>query len=334
MVTSRNMPVLAKLVLGGSAIVLIVIALLSGCGQKNPTQPLTGLIFVSSSISGATIFLDGADTHQATPDTLKDVPIGSHTVSLHLEGYVTSPQEVTVSSGLMEEVVFVLSRARVVLLEHFTWVFCAPCPSVNRIINELLETLGPEKVVGIEYHPFDTLDPFYAAASFENITRKNYYGVSTVPTVFVDGAVIPQVGDTMSLPADLEDAIENRLAQPPPAIITVTDTVTGTYWSARAQIIGLENVVSSDLRGFFFILEKEIHLSQPPGSNGEKDFYFVMRKILPQPFGEVLNVAAGDTLTKFQEFDLQPDWDPAQIHTVYFLQDYITKEVLAVGSSM
>jgi hypothetical protein len=326
---TKNTGILARLVLGSFAVALIVMALFGGCGQKNPTQALTGFIFVSSSIPGAVIFLDGADTHQATPDTLKDVPIGSHTVSLHLEGYMSSPQDVTVSVGQVAQAVFVMSGARVVLLEHFTSVNCVPCPPTNEIINGLLETLGLEKVVGIEYHPWPG-DPFYDAASFENITRNNYYAVSSIPVLFMDGVISPGPTDSLAMVA----AVESRLAEPSPVIIAVTDTVTGSTWRGTAQIIGLENVVSSDLRGFFVILEKEIHLSQPPGTNGEKDFYFVMRKILPQAFGEVLNVAAGDTLTKFQEFDLQPDWDPTQIFTVYFLQDYNTKEVLAAGTSM
>lgn len=326
---TRNRGTLTKMILGGFAVALIALALFSGCGQKNPTQPITGFIFVSSSIPGAVIFLDGADTHQATPDTLEDIPIGSHTVSVHLEGYVSSPQEVTVSAGQVAQAVFVLSRARVVLLEHFSNVLCKPCTTANMIVNGLLKTFGSAKVVGVEYH-IEPADPFHDAASFENITRQNYYEVSLVPDLFVDGVISPGSTDSLAMVA----AVESRLAEPSPATISVTDTVTGTYYSARAQIIGLENVVSSDLRGFFVILEKEIHLSQPPGTNGEKDFYFVMRKILPQAFGEVLNVAAGDTLAKFQEFDLQPDWDPTQIYTVYFLQDYITKEVLAAGSSM
>jgi hypothetical protein len=305
-------------------------ALFGGCGQKNPTQALTGFIFVSSSVPGAMILLDGVDTHQATPDTLKDVPIGSHTISLHLEGYVSSPQEVTVSAGQVVGAVFVMSGARVVLLEHFTSVNCVPCPPTNEIINGLLETLGPEKVVGIEYHPWPG-DPFYDAASFENITRNNYYAVSSIPVLFMDGVISPGSTDSLAMVA----AVESRLAEPSPVIIAVTDTVTGSTWRGTARIIGLENVISSDLRGFFVVLEREIHLSQAPGINGEKDFYYVMREIRPQAHGEDgMNVAAGDTLYRLEETELQPEWNGEQIFSVYFLQDYLSKEVLAAGTSM
>ncbi|KPL18001.1 MAG: hypothetical protein AMJ92_09995 [candidate division Zixibacteria bacterium SM23_81] len=327
---TRYIPIAVKIILGGLAVALFAMALFSGCGQKNPTQPLTGFIFVSSSIPGAAIFLDEEDSQQVTPDTLKDVPIGSHTVRVDLEGYVSSPQEVTVSVGQVVEAVFIMSSARVVLLEHFTSVNCMPCPATNEIINGLLETLGPEKVVGLEYHPWEG-DPFYEAASFENITRNTYYGVSTIPVLFVDGVISPGSTDSLAMFA----AVESRLAEPSPAIIAVTDTVTGSTWRGTARIIGLENVVSSDLRGFFVILEREIHLSQAPGINGEKDFYYVMREIRPQAHGEEgMNVAAGDTLYRLEETELQPGWNGEQILSVYFLQDYLSKEVLAAGSSM
>lgn len=323
--------ILIRMAIGLWGIALLLTALLSGCGQKNPTQPTTGSIFVSSNIPEAAIFLDGENSQQVTPDTLKDVAVGFHVVRVHLEGYVSWPesQEVEVSIGQVAEVDFLLSRRRVVLLEHFTSVYCQPCPATNRIINGLLEEYGPEQVVGIEYHPFSP-DPFYDAASLGNIIRGNYYGVFSVPALFVDGVTSPGTTDSLGM----VDVVEARLDEPPPVAVAVTDTVTGQHWAGTAQIIGLTDVVASDVRGFFVVLEREIHFDQPPGTNGEKDFYYVMREILPDANGEILTISAGDTLTRFAECDIHPDCAPSQIYSIYFVQEYLGKEVLQVGTSL
>lgn len=327
--------ILTRLACGLLAVVLMALVLQGGCGQKNPTQPLTGAIFVSSDTSGATIFLDAMDTQQMTPDTLKEVLTGPHVVRVSLEGYVSSPESLVIQvvGGQVAQAFFAMSEAaqtqRIVLLEHFTSVNCGPCPATNAIINGLLGTFGPEKVVGIEYHPWPA-DPFYDAAPSENITRTNFYGVSTVPDLFVDGVVNPDPTDSQSMVA----AVENRLAETALITIAVTDTVVGQSWAGTARVIGLSDVVASDVRGFFVVLEKEIHYTVAPGTNGEKDFYYVMRKILPTANGEVLSISAGDTLTTFEECDLHPDCNPAQIYSLYFVQDYLTKEVLQVSTSL
>lgn len=59
----------------------------------------TGSIAVSSTPSGARIWLDGVDTTKSTPATLSSVPIGSHAVSLVLSGYNSYSTVVMVHEG-------------------------------------------------------------------------------------------------------------------------------------------------------------------------------------------------------------------------------------------
>ncbi len=69
----------------------------------------TGSMNVSSSPSGARIFIDGADTGKTTPATVTSVAAGTHSVTLKLSGYtdyvtsvpVTSGQTTTVSGALL-----------------------------------------------------------------------------------------------------------------------------------------------------------------------------------------------------------------------------------------
>jgi hypothetical protein len=314
---------------------LVSIALLNGCGQQDPTRPLTGMIFVSSDNSGAAIYLDGENSGLVTPDTLKDVPNGTHVIRVRLIGFVSQPESllVEVSGGNLSQAVFAMmplaGSRKVVLLEHFTSVNCGPCPTANAIINAILTSLGPEQVLGIEYHPWPA-DPFYNAAPIENIARSNYYSVSSVPQMFVDGVDSPPPTDS----AAIVDAVQDRLDADAPVAITVSDTVVGQSWAGTAEIVGIHNIASSDLRGYFVILEREVNYSVPPGTNGEKDFYYVMRKILPDASGEVLNIAAGGTVTIQKETDLHPDVDPTQVYSIYFIQDYLSREIYQAGTSL
>jgi len=59
----------------------------------------TGSISVTSSPTGARIWLDGSDTGKNAPYTLTSVPPGTHTVSLKLSGYNDYSTSVSVTSG-------------------------------------------------------------------------------------------------------------------------------------------------------------------------------------------------------------------------------------------
>ena len=70
----------------------------------------TGALSVTSTPSGASIVLDGADSKMTTPATLRGVSAGSHTVLLGLTGYVDAQQEVTVEAGVTSTLQAVLSK--------------------------------------------------------------------------------------------------------------------------------------------------------------------------------------------------------------------------------
>lgn len=65
---------------------------------QNPTQT-TGSIYVTSSPSGAMIYLDDEYRGVATPHTLTGVSPGEHTITLRLDGYSDGISKVTVNAG-------------------------------------------------------------------------------------------------------------------------------------------------------------------------------------------------------------------------------------------
>ena len=77
----------------------------------NQTPPDTGSISVTSTPSGAKIFLDGADTTKVTPFTLLNIPVGNHAVYVTLSGYDTpAPVTKAVTKNTVTPFAFTLNQ--------------------------------------------------------------------------------------------------------------------------------------------------------------------------------------------------------------------------------
>jgi len=68
------------------------------CGCTAPLPEKTGSITITSSPSGAEVYLDN-EYHGTTPGTIKDVTAGNHTVEVRENGYKTWSQNISVISG-------------------------------------------------------------------------------------------------------------------------------------------------------------------------------------------------------------------------------------------
>jgi len=80
-----------------------------------------GKIRVTSTPTGAGIYLDGVDTGQQTACTLEDVPVGSHTVRAEKDGYETQKKTVTVSAGATADVNFILAKTTITIDKPDLW---------------------------------------------------------------------------------------------------------------------------------------------------------------------------------------------------------------------
>lgn len=79
------------------AICLLVLCVFL-CGCTTPLPEKTGSVAITSSPSGAEVYLDN-EYHGTTPTTIKALPAGNHTVEVRERGYKTWSQNVTVISG-------------------------------------------------------------------------------------------------------------------------------------------------------------------------------------------------------------------------------------------
>ena len=220
---------------------------------------------------------------------------------------------------------------RLLLLESFTNTGCGPCAAYNPAMDALIAA-NPDKVVAIKYHvnwPSAT-DPMYLHNTSENGSRTSYYGVTSVPHVVIDGTRFS--GNPSQLNQNIinqlqaiESPIEMRLSY---AINEADNTIT-------VNVMGrATSAIQGNLRLFVGVIEREIHFNSAPGSNGERDFYNVMKKLLPGSTGLTIgNLDAGQYFAYTFTWELANIYDMSQVDAMAWVQNSSSKEVFQACKS-
>ena len=220
---------------------------------------------------------------------------------------------------------------RLVLAEEFTNASCGPCASQNPAFDALLSQ-NTDKITSIKYHmSWPGPDPMYTQNMVDNNARRAVYGISGVPHVHMDGswwngapASVTQnrIDQAYAIPSPFEMQVHYELNDNDQVInVTTLVNVTG-------------DVSGSNLRLFVVVIEKHIHFNSPPGYNGEKDFYNVMKKILPDKNGLKLkpSYTAGEYFISSDSWQLANVYNNDELSVVAFIQDMDTKEVFQAGN--
>ena len=219
-------------------------------------------------------------------------------------------------------------QGRLVLWEQFTSATCGPCATVNPDIKTLLDA-NPDKVVALKYQvwwPAPGSDPMYQHDPVEIQYRtRDYYVINSVPRTVLDGGM---QGGTPS-----QTALNTRQAVNSPFTINLTHEVVAGVVNTSMSIDALENV-SGNLVAHIVVVEKHIAFDEPAATNGETDFYNVVKKMLPNHLGTSLsNFAADDHREINESWTMTNVYDDIQIAVVAFIQDNDTKEVLQTAYS-
>jgi Secretion system C-terminal sorting domain/Outer membrane protein Omp28 len=208
-------------------------------------------------------------------------------------------------AGLAVSSAFAQSQ-RVVLVEEFTQASCGPCASANPAFNALLApNLTSNKVVGIKYQTnWPGVDPMNVQTQSWVGPRVSYYGVNGVPNAVIDGVIVPDDCNAYAgYPGCLTQAeIDAQYNTPSSFTLGLTHTMSNDFDSVYISVnITASQAFTSNgaLKLHVALLEREIIFSTPPGSNGELDFYGVLRQMLPNASGTTLNGtwANGDNAT-------------------------------------
>jgi len=225
---------------------------------------------------------------------------------------------------------------RLVLIEEATNASCGPCASQNPGFDALLNQ-NRDKLTAIKYHwYFPGYDPMHNHNVMENNARVSYYGINGVPTAAIDG-VIPSVSGYPGSPGGYTQALINQYA----AIESSFEIDMNHYFSPNEDSIYVTMRVRAmeDVSGIIVaqivVVEKEIHFTNPPGSNGEKDFYDVMKKMLPDHLGTKIpeTMEAGDYIILKEAWKLANIYDFDQIGVVGFLQKSTNKSIQQAANS-
>jgi hypothetical protein len=215
---------------------------------------------------------------------------------------------------------------RMVLFEEGTNASCSPCAAANPAFNALLDA-NTTKCVAIKYQwYYPGFDPMHNQNPDEPNARMDYYGLNGVPHVMGDGNAFDDH------PANLTQSfINTEYAVASPFTMTMTHSLSADFDSIFIElIITCTQATTGTLVAQVALEEDHIHFASAPGSNGETDFYDVMRKMLPDVNGTTLATswAVGDDDTVTFAMPL-PNYiyDVNQVCIVAFVQDNATKNV-------
>ncbi len=223
------------------------------------------------------------------------------------------------------------AQNRTVLLEHYTQASCGPCASLNPALMAYLNSTN-QPIVAIKYQTWwPGTDPMYNHNTTDVQARVNYYGVNGVPNSVIDGT---DVGS----PSNVNDgSVGTRAAVASPFDITVAHNMSADGSAVEFQVTATANaqVLTQNAVMHTVIIEREILFNQAPGSNGETEFYSVMKKMMPSANGTALPAAmnVGDDITYNDSWTHSNVYQTNQLAVVVFIQDNTTKEVLQAAYS-
>ncbi len=220
---------------------------------------------------------------------------------------------------------------RRVLIEEFTNASCGPCAAQNPAFNATISA-NEEYLTPIKYQTsWPGFDPMNQQTQAEVQPRVTYYGVTGVPNGRQNGTL--EIFPMTTYSAAMIQAAYNTLT---PVTIDLTHSITADYDSVLISLsVTSDAVLTGNLRLRVAVLEEEIVFESAPGSNGEKDFYQIMRKMLPNSGGTITgDFAAGETKTYSFAWPLAYIYDLNQVGVSAWLQNDGTKEVYQSARSL
>lgn len=219
---------------------------------------------------------------------------------------------------------------RFVMFEEFTQASCGPCAQQNPAFDALLQA-NPTKCTSIKYHTnWPGTDPMNSQNPVDAAGRVSYYGVTGVPDAQMDGPAVTGP-NYVGAPANVTQAmIDTEYAVPATFNLSISHYITAANDSIYVTLLGQ---ASESVAGAMFaqmgIIEKHIHFATPPGSNGEKDFYNVMKKMVPTANGTALSTSyeTGDYFIVQGSWKLANVYDLTQLSAVGFIENNTNKTI-------
>ncbi len=231
--------------------------------------------------------------------------------------------------------------AKTPLIEHFTQASCGPCATFNPSLKNTLDNFGTANYVKVTHQTsWPGFDPMNEAFPDGPDVRRTYYGVSGVPNVSLNGGAVGAPNTVVT-----NSTLQNAASQTTPYRITATQN-----WVNPGQVdlsIVVENTtnnpVSTANRLYVALLEENIIYPTAPGSNGETEFYYVMRQMYNASTGApdatsgtpLATIAANSSLTFNLSITNIPTYlrDKRELSFAVYAQNLATREILQAAKS-
>jgi len=217
--------------------------------------------------------------------------------------------------------VYESENKKAVLAELFTSSSCGPCAGFGAFYDAVETFVSPTVFNTVKYQmnwPAPG-DPYYTE---EGNTRKNFYGVVSAPSLYIQGEVMDLYDFGL-------DAIRNSLRQDAKLNMKATGTVNEETNEVEVSmdITPLKDV--SNVHLFVSVNEKVTH--ENATTNGENDFTHVMLKMLTGAEGVDLGALTENVTESFiysYDMSLTNMEEIHDLEVVVFVQDKTTKEML------
>ncbi len=212
-------------------------------------------------------------------------------------------------------------QSNMLIYEHFTNASCGPCATNNPRFQALLLANNMEATSVKHHTSWPGTDPMYSFNTTDPTSRVTYYNITGVPAVRLGSAL-------SSNPASINQGNidDNVMNTPNNWNYILNSSVTGNTLSVTGSVRGKTTTSNTDNKLWLYLVEDPISYATAPGSNGEKDFPSVLRKILPTSNG--INCGNGSQSTTVSAtYALSPTFVRDNLYLLAFVQANGTKDV-------
>ncbi len=262
-------------------------------------------------------------TYEFTHPETYTAASGSHTIKVWISDVNGNGDDERPANNLLTKNFSVASQSvqKTVLYEEFTSSTCGPCATFNtNYFNEsfLQANAGKFTLVKYQMNWPGNGDPYYTA---EGGTRRQYYGVNGVPTLFIDGKEGTDF-DTN----DLQTKLDEHYAMPGVVQLQAYYEIDAQN-NVKVKVVGTP-YLSGQFTLHIAVVEKET--TQNAATNGETRFFNVMMKMVPDANGTTINATDGTPFVERKSASLNGTniEEYSDLEVVVFIQDDTTKFVL------
>ena len=267
-----------------------ITGVLSNVGTETITSfdlnySVNGGTTVTSTISSVNIPMLGSYsfTH---PTTWTPTVAGSYEIKIWANNLNGTHTDSNASNDTITKMISIatMSVQRIPLYETFTSSTCGPCVAGNTNMDALFAA-NPNKWVCVKYQMSwpGAGDPYYTA---EGGVRRTFYGVNSVPRQEIDGGYDGNSSSVKQADFDAAYAI--------PSFMGITANLTlGGHMVTVDYTIDPKADFPANAKLYIAIVEKVTHNNI--GSNGETEFHWVMKKMLPNGSGTTIGPLTNGT---------------------------------------